>query len=157
MGIEGQDHLWDKEAKGHRTYNDVRIYKDEELKNYTDDELKSFKIKHDTPMMEELEKGPWPSFVSDIKREALHRKKLGQDNLLMPMDACEDLLGQVEMSYVDGETHWKHGGIVGVLGYGGGVIGRYSNYKNSLPLHTFIPSESTSQAESFIQPIISGD
>ena len=66
MGIEGQDHLWDKEAKGHRTYNDVRIYKDEELKNYTEDELKSFKIKHDTPMMEELEKvirGSWPPLM----------------------------------------------------------------------------------------------
>jgi sulfite reductase alpha subunit len=133
MGIEGQDHLWDKEVKGHRTYNDVRIFTDEELKNYTEEELKSFKIKHDTPMMDELEKGPWPSFVSDIKREALHRKKLGQDNLLMPMDACEDLLGQVEMSYVDGETHWKHGGIVGVLGYGGGVIGRYSDQQEKFP------------------------
>ena len=49
-------------------------------------------------MMDELEKGPWPSFVSDIKREALHRRKLGQENLMMPMEACEDLLGIVELS-----------------------------------------------------------
>jgi len=133
MGIEGQEHLWDKEVDGHRTYKDVRIFTDEELKNYTEDELKSFKIKHDTPMLDELEKGPWPSFVSDIKREALHRKKLGQDNLMMPMDACEDLLGIVELSYVDGETHWKHGGIVGVLGYGGGVIGRYADQQQKFP------------------------
>ena len=116
MGIEGQEHLWDKEVKGHRTYNDIRIFTDEQLKNYTEEELKNFKIKHATPMLDELEKGPWPSFVSDIKREALHRKKLGQDNLMIPMEVCEDLLGQVELSYKEGETHWKHGGIVGVSG-----------------------------------------
>jgi sulfite reductase alpha subunit len=92
MGIEGQEHLWDKEVKGHRTYNDIRIFTDEQLKNYTEEELKNFKIKHATPMLDELEKGPWPSFVSDIKREALHRKKLGQDNLMVPMEVCEDLL-----------------------------------------------------------------
>jgi sulfite reductase alpha subunit len=133
MGIPGQEHLWDKEVKGHRTYNDIRIFTDEQLKNYTEEELKSFKPKHDTPMLDELEKGPWPSFVSDIKREALHRKKLGQDNLLIPMEQCEDLLGQVELSYHEGETHWKHGGIVGVLGYGGGVIGRYSDQQEKFP------------------------
>ncbi len=26
--------------------------------------------KHKTPMLDELEKGPWPSFVSDIKQQA---------------------------------------------------------------------------------------
>jgi len=133
MGAPGQEHLWDKEVKGHRTYNDIRTFTDEQLKNYTEDELKKFKIKHDTPMLDELEKGPWPSFVSDIKREALHRKKLGQENLMTPEGMAEDLLGQVELSYVDMETHWKHGGIVGVLGYGGGVIGRYSDQQEKFP------------------------
>jgi sulfite reductase alpha subunit len=133
MGIEGQEHLWDKEVKGHRTYKDIRIFTDEQLKNYTEEELKNFKVKHATPMLDELEKGPFPSFVSDLKREALHRKKLGQDNLLIPMEVCEDLLGQVELSYKEGETHWKHGGIVGVLGYGGGVIGRYSDQQAKFP------------------------
>ncbi len=141
MGIEGQEHLWDKEVKGHRTYNDIRIFTDDQHKNYTEDELKKFKPKHATPHLDELEKGPWPSFVSDIKREGLHRKKLGQDNLLIPMETCEDLLGQVELSYVEGETHWKHGGIVGVLGYGGGVIGRYSDQQEKFPaiahFHTY--------------------
>jgi sulfite reductase alpha subunit len=135
MSAEGQEHLWDKEVKGHKTYNDIRIYSEEDFKKaaYTQEELKAFKIKHATPQLDELEKGPWPSVVSDVKREALHRKKLGQDNLMIPTEVCEDLLGQVELSYVDKETHWKHGGIIGVLGYGGGVIGRYSDAQEKFP------------------------
>jgi sulfite reductase alpha subunit len=56
-------------------YQELRIYSDAELKNYSDEELKKFKIKHSIPMCDELESGPWPSFVADCKREALHRKK----------------------------------------------------------------------------------
>jgi sulfite reductase alpha subunit len=78
-------------------------------------------LKHKTPLLDELEKGPWPSFVSDVKHMA-ERK---------PM--CQDLLGLLEMSYVDKEGHWKHGGIVGVLGYGGGVIGRYCDRPDLFP------------------------
>ena len=78
-------------------------------------------LKHKTPLLDELEKGPWPSFVSDIKQIA-ERK---------PM--CDDLLGVMEQSYVDKEGHWKHGGIVGVLGYGGGVIGRYCDRPDLFP------------------------
>ncbi len=141
MGAPGQEHLWDKEVKGHRAYNDVRIFTDDQLKNYTEEELKNFKAKHTTPNLDELEKGPFPSFVSDLKREALHRKKLGQDNLMIPEGIVEDLLGVVELSYVDKETHWKHGGIVGVLGYGGGVIGRYCDQQQKFPaiahFHTY--------------------
>jgi sulfite reductase alpha subunit len=46
---------------------------------------------------------------------------------------CEDLLGQLELSYEEKKGHWKHGGIVGVLGYGGGVIGRYSDVPEKFP------------------------
>jgi len=77
--------------------------------------------KHATPLLDELEKGPWPSFVSDVKRMA--------DT--SPM--CSDWLGLMEMSYRDKEGHWKHGGIVGVLGYGGGVIGRYCDRPDLFP------------------------
>jgi sulfite reductase alpha subunit len=45
----------------------------------------------------------------------------------------EDLLGVVELSYNHGRTHWKHGGIVGVFGYGGGVIGRYCDQPEMFP------------------------
>jgi len=77
--------------------------------------------KHDTPLLDELEKGPWPSFVSDIKRQAATKPE------------CWDILGQLELSYRDKITHWKHGGIVGVFGYGGGIVGRYSDVPDKFP------------------------
>ena len=78
--------------------------------------------------------GPWPSFVSDIKQEAAHRHE-NPDGIeyQIPVDVCDDLLGVLEISYEDGETHWKHGGIVGVFGYGGGVIGRYCDQPEKYP------------------------
>ena len=77
--------------------------------------------KHDTPMLDELEKGPWPSFVTDMKRQAETHPE------------CWDILGQLELSYEDKITHWKHGGIVGVFGYGGGIVGRYSDVPDRFP------------------------
>jgi sulfite reductase alpha subunit len=47
--------------------------------------------------------------------------------------SANDLLGQLEKSYRDKIGYWKHGGIVGVMGYGGGVIGRYSFLKDEFP------------------------
>ncbi len=79
--------------------------------------------KHDTPMVSELKKGPWPSFVDDIETYGEKHEK----------QCCFDLLGQLELSYKHKETHWKHGGIVGVFGYGGGVIGRYSDQQDKFP------------------------
>jgi len=82
-----------------------------------------------TPLLDQLEEGPWPSFVKEIKRAA--EKK----------DSAKDLLLQLERSYNDKIGHWKHGGIVGVRGYGGGVIGRYSDLPEEFPaiaeFHTF--------------------
>ncbi|WP_419780773.1 dissimilatory-type sulfite reductase subunit alpha [Maridesulfovibrio sp.] len=90
--------------------------------------------KHKTPLLDELESGPWPSFVSDVKQEAEVRAKNEKDvEYQIPVQVCEDLLGVLELSYNDGETHWKHGGIVGVFGYGGGVIGRYCDQPEMFP------------------------
>jgi sulfite reductase alpha subunit len=91
-------------------------------------------IKHPTPLLDQLETGPWPSFVSDIKQEAEYRAA-NPDNVefQVPADAPDDLLGVLELSYKEGETHWKHGGIVGVFGYGGGVIGRYCDQPEMFP------------------------
>lgn len=114
-------------------YEETRIYTEAEIHNYTEEELKNFKIKHETPDLDELEKGPWPSFVADAKQEALHRRKLAKDRMLVPSDVVEDMLGQLQVSFKDGETHWKHGGIVGIMGYGGGVIGRYSDLPEKFP------------------------
>jgi sulfite reductase alpha subunit len=77
--------------------------------------------KRETKLLNELEKGPWPSFVTEIKSAAEASESAG------------DLLGQLELSYEDRISHWKHGGLVGVLGYGGGVIGRYSDVGDKFP------------------------
>ncbi len=90
--------------------------------------------KHKTPLLDQLESGPWPSFVSDIKQEAEARAKNEKGiDYQIPVDCPEDLLGVLELSYKEGETHWKHGGIVGVFGYGGGVIGRYCDQPEQFP------------------------
>ncbi|MCU0523085.1 MAG: dissimilatory-type sulfite reductase subunit alpha [Anaerolineae bacterium] len=75
----------------------------------------------DTPLLDQLEEGPWPSFVTEIKRSA------------EKTEAAKDLLRQLERSYNDRIGHWKHGGIVGVKGYGGGVIGRYTDLPEEFP------------------------
>jgi sulfite reductase alpha subunit len=81
-----------------------------------------------TPLLDELEKGPWPSFVKQIK-------SLADKN-----PSAKDLLALLERSYREKIGHWKHGGIVGVQGYGGGVIGRYTDlpedYPNVAHFHT---------------------
>jgi len=77
--------------------------------------------KNGTPLLDELEKGPWPSFVTQIKETA-------KEN-----DACKQLLALLERSYREKIGHWKHGGIVGVMGYGGGVIGRYNDLQEEFP------------------------
>jgi len=73
-----------------------------------------------TPLLDELEKGEWPSFVKEIKNEGDR-----------PM--VKDLLGVLHRSYEERIGHWKHGGLVGVMGYGGGVIGRYCDLQEEFP------------------------
>jgi sulfite reductase alpha subunit len=90
--------------------------------------------KHETPLLDQLESGPWPSFVSDLKQEAEMRAKNPNNvEYQIPVDVVEDILGVLELSYKHGRTHWKHGGIVGVFGYGGGVIGRYCDQPKMFP------------------------
>ncbi|MBU4036827.1 MAG: dissimilatory-type sulfite reductase subunit alpha [Proteobacteria bacterium] len=91
-------------------------------------------MKHKTPLLDQLETGPWPSFVSDLKQEAeVRAKNVKGIEYQIPVDVCEDLLGILELSFKHGRTHWKHGGIVGVFGYGGGVIGRYCDQPETFP------------------------
>uniref|UniRef100_A0A7C3M9W6 Dissimilatory-type sulfite reductase subunit alpha n=1 Tax=Archaeoglobus fulgidus TaxID=2234 RepID=A0A7C3M9W6_ARCFL len=88
----------------------------------------------ETPLLDELEKGPWPSFVKEIKKTAEMMEKAAAEgkDIKMPTGA-RGLLKQLEISYRDKKTHWKHGGIVSVVGYGGGVIGRYSDLGDQVP------------------------
>jgi len=72
---------------------------------------------HETPMLDQLEGGPWPSFVTGLKR-------LAKDK-----DYMVDILGTLETSYRTRKGYWK-GGTVGVFGYGGGVIPRFTELKD---------------------------
>jgi len=75
---------------------------------------------HATPMLDQLESGPWPSFITGIKR-------LAKTN-----DMAVDLLGQLEHSYQTRKGYWK-GGTASVIGYGGGVIPRFSEVAEKFP------------------------
>ena len=82
--------------------------------------------KHHTPMLDQLESGPWPSFISGIKRlrdehpdERINR-------------VTGDLLGQLEHSYETRKGYWK-GGTVSVYQYGGGIIPRFSEVGHAFP------------------------
>ena len=88
--------------------------------------------KHETKLLDELEDGPWPSFVTGLKRLANSDDK-------QYAGMMNDLLGQLEHSYETRRGYWK-GGTVSVYGYGGGVIPRFSEvaeeYPESKEFHT---------------------
>ncbi|MEN8218655.1 MAG: dissimilatory-type sulfite reductase subunit alpha [Pseudomonadota bacterium] len=90
------------------------------------------KAMHETPMLDQLESGPWPSFVTGLKR-------LANDEGKPYKDVMVDLLGQLELSYKTRKGYWK-GGTLSVFGYGGGIIPRFSEvgdqYPESKEFHT---------------------
>ncbi|VAW91167.1 Dissimilatory sulfite reductase, alpha subunit [hydrothermal vent metagenome] len=81
---------------------------------------------HPTPMLDELEKGPWPSFISGFKRlrDDHPNEKINK--------VANSLLGQLEHSYETRKGYWK-GGTVSVFGYGGGIIPRFSEVGEAFP------------------------
>ncbi len=83
-----------------------------------------------TPMLDQLESGPWPSFITGFKKLA-HRTH-------NPM--VRGVLDQLEYSYETRMGYWK-GGAVGVRGYGAGIIARFSMIADKFPeaaeFHTF--------------------
>ena len=88
---------------------------------------------HATPMLDELENGPWPSFISGFKR-------LRDDHPNETINGmANSLLGQLEHSYETRKGYWK-GGTVSVFGYGGGIIPRFSEvghaFEESKEFHT---------------------
>jgi sulfite reductase alpha subunit len=82
--------------------------------------------KYDTPMLDQLQDGPWPSFISGIKR----LRDEHPDARINEM--TNDLLGQLEHSYETRKGYWK-GGTVSVYGYGGGIIPRFSEVGSMFP------------------------
>ncbi|MCP4182043.1 MAG: dissimilatory-type sulfite reductase subunit alpha [Hyphomicrobiales bacterium] len=83
------------------------------------------KPKHPTPNLDQLEDGPWPSFITGIKQL---RDRDDSKN----KDMMNDLLGQLEHSYQNKLGYWK-GGTVSVFSYGGGIIPRFSEVAEKFP------------------------
>ncbi|MFW2373525.1 MAG: dissimilatory-type sulfite reductase subunit alpha [Gammaproteobacteria bacterium] len=81
---------------------------------------------YETPMLDVLEDGPWPSFITGIK--ALRDNHESQ----FINDITSSLLGQLEHSYETRKGYWK-GGTVSVFGYGGGIIPRFSEVAKAFP------------------------
>ena len=88
---------------------------------------------HPTPMLDELQGGPWPSFIDGIKRL---RDDHPQERI---KGVANSLLGQLEHSYETRKGYWK-GGTVSVYGYGSGIIPRFSEvataFEESKEFHT---------------------
>ncbi|MFN2233782.1 MAG: dissimilatory-type sulfite reductase subunit alpha [Anaerolineales bacterium] len=82
--------------------------------------------KYETPMLDVLEEGPWPSFISGIRRLANEHPEERIQSM------CHSLLGQLEHSYETRKGYWK-GGTVSVFGYGGGIIPRFSEVGKAFP------------------------
>jgi len=79
-----------------------------------------------TPMLDVLEEGQWPSFISGIKdlRDNHPDKRI--------RGVTNSLLGQLEHSYETRMGYWK-GGTISVFGYGGGIIPRFSEVGHMFP------------------------
>ena len=75
-----------------------------------------------TPILDELEKGRWPSFISGYKEWI---QTTGNT-------MTRGVLDQLQYSYETKMGYWK-GGVVGVHGYGAGVISRYSMIADKFP------------------------
>ncbi len=73
-----------------------------------------------TRLLDELEEGPWPSFVSDLKSWSNKKPQVAQ------------LLNQLEESYENRWNYWT-GTVLNISGYGGGVIARLSDLADKYP------------------------
>jgi len=63
---------------------------------------------------------PATPLLDEAGKRSLAKLRDGDQKTSDVSPMCDDLLGQLELSYKEKKGHWKHGGIVGVLGYGGG-------------------------------------
>ena len=82
--------------------------------------------KYPTPMLDVLEDGPWPSFISGFKKLRDEHPDERINNVV------NGLMGQLEHSYETRMGYWK-GGTISVFGYGGGIIPRFSEVGDSFP------------------------
>ncbi len=79
-----------------------------------------------TPMLDNLEEGEWPSFITGFKNL---RDNHPDDRI---RGVINGLMGQLEHSYETKMGYWK-GGTISVFGYGGGIIPRFSEVGDAFP------------------------
>ncbi|HIO93708.1 MAG TPA: dissimilatory-type sulfite reductase subunit alpha [Leucothrix mucor] len=79
-----------------------------------------------TPMLDNLEEGEWPSFITGFKNL---RDNHPDDRI---RNVINGLMGQLEHSYETKMGYWK-GGTISVFGYGGGIIPRFSEVGDAFP------------------------
>ncbi|MEC9384475.1 MAG: sulfite reductase, dissimilatory-type subunit alpha, partial [SAR324 cluster bacterium] len=88
------------------------------------------KFLNPTPILDELEGGKWPSFITGFKELGERTEK----------SMIRGVMDQLEYSYKTKMGYWK-GGLVTVKGYGAGIITRFSMIKDKFPeateFHTF--------------------
>ena len=72
------------------------------------------------PQLDQLESGPWPSFITDLKQLAERKESVDQ------------VLDQLEESYQNRWNYWQ-GTVITVDGYGGGIIARLSDLSDKYP------------------------
>ena len=82
----------------------------------------SEKFLNETPMLDQLESKGWPSFITGFKKLAERSK-----NTML-----RGVMDQLEYSYKTKMGYWK-GGTVGVVGYGAGIISRFSMIADKFP------------------------
>ncbi|MES0491736.1 MAG: dissimilatory-type sulfite reductase subunit alpha [Leptospirales bacterium] len=83
---------------------------------------KDEKFLNKTPILDQLDDGPWPSFIKAFKEYGEKTKK----------PILRGAIDQLEYSYKTRLGYWK-GGTVGVKGYGAGVISRFSTLPDKFP------------------------
>ncbi len=112
--------------------------------------------KHETPLLDQLESGPWPSFVSDLKQQAeVRAKNEANVEFQIPQDVVEDLLGcwsfPTSMAAPTGST-----AASSVFSVTAAVLSAaIATSRNSFRVwRTSTPCASTSPAENSIRPNI---
>ena len=95
--------------------------------------------KRKTPLLDELEKGPWPSFVKEIKRAAATQP-----------DGRATSSGSSSAPTRTRSATGSTAASSASMGYGGGVIGRYTDLPEEFPDVAAVPHRSASTSRRLV-------
>jgi len=94
-----------KEPQKEIKYKEARIYSDAELHITQKTNSRNSRSNTSTPMCDDLEKGPWPSFVADAKRAPFTVAKLPDNPHDDRPQRGRRSARAAQLSYEHGETH----------------------------------------------------